>query len=809
MGNLRPYLYKNYSLKKVGIYNTNADIHLLITRIEQLIKNNKEKDLISINNKSSHSPTLLSTSTCDSFKSSNTYNFNKNKKDFDFKKLLKKNELKNDIDIILENENEFNENERINNNNNIEVKKSNLINSRVNLFNSRITGINKNLPKSKSISICNEMKPNYIEKDEIELKTIEHLPHHRIKLIDINLLLKKVTENSFSLEENKVLYSFIKQSFSFINLDIFLKKIKKCYEHYRLKDKLNPKVQHLVEFFNAFIIEMIIYNKSVIFDNKILEIINSFYINLKDDIINIIKYKKLSRIKNQQIKYKLLKEKIYVKEMDKDGEEIRWWSKELVIKKLKIYHKLNLIKYHQILEKEKIEKEKNLEDDINKSKLQNENEIIPKNKPRLSLTKTSNQFDILKRVQTFNISGNNNINSTTHNPNVLTTNDQKKKKNILNDEQLIKIIGKKYEDLIKNAELLVSKEENFLLILKNITKLLKQKTYSEEVILKTKSRENFYANFINKNKDIIKDLKTQNRANISTNKDSNLNMHEENKISFLSDKKNYYFCTTNYGIEQIGEKLISISKNLLYKIEYKELYGAIFTKNEKYIKSPNIMSNIRHFNNLVLFIVEDILSYDTPKERAKIIDQWALIVKYCKNRKDQSNCLAIHSALNHYIITGLDQTLNNIKYSTKNILKEIGDYCNLGKNYQIFREEIKNIRKDEFYIPYLGTILRDINFFEEKGKYIIQGNMINFEKVESVQNALDTFFDFKNRIDKVKVQQIEELNFFDNLEEKKEQDLEKLANDLEPEFKLGVIHEGIKRLTEIDKKYFSDNEKKK
>ena len=100
MGNLRPYPYKNYSLKKVGIYNTNADIHLLITRIEKLIKNNKEKDLISINNKSSHSPTLLSTSTCDSFKSSNTYNFNKNKKDFDFKKLLKKNELKNDIDII-------------------------------------------------------------------------------------------------------------------------------------------------------------------------------------------------------------------------------------------------------------------------------------------------------------------------------------------------------------------------------------------------------------------------------------------------------------------------------------------------------------------------------------------------------------------------------------------------------------------------------------------------------------------------------------------------------------------------------------
>ena len=82
LGILRPYLYKNYPLNKVGIYNQNADLHLFINQIEQIIINNKEKELI-INNKNSHSPTLSSTSTCDTFKS-----FNSNKKDVSNKKII-------------------------------------------------------------------------------------------------------------------------------------------------------------------------------------------------------------------------------------------------------------------------------------------------------------------------------------------------------------------------------------------------------------------------------------------------------------------------------------------------------------------------------------------------------------------------------------------------------------------------------------------------------------------------------------------------------------------------------------------------
>ena len=185
-----------------------------------------------------------------------------------------------------------------------------------------------------------------------------------------------------------------------------------------------------------------------------------------------------------------------------------------------------------------------------------------------------------------------------------------------------------------------------------------------------------------------------------------------------------------------------------------------------------------------------------------IILLWSYYNSKNINRKDQSNCFAIKSALSHYIITGLNLTFKEIKSKTKSILTELDDYCSLEGNYKCFREEIKNIKKNEFFVPYLGTLLRDFTFFEENGKYLVQGNMINFDKIEKVQNSLDNFFKYKDVVDHVKMEENEELKFFENLETQTESELETLANQLEPEFKLRLLQQKEKRYTKIDNKYF-------
>ena len=800
---MKPYLYKNYPITKVGIYKVNTDMHNLISKIDKSMKNKQEKDLLGLKNKNDHSQTISSVSTTDSFHNNNSNKLNINIKK-DNNNIIIKNKIIKHEDIIIDNENEMNEKNR----KKTEIKKDSLINKRISFFNSKNIKDNNNLQKSESISVYKEMTSKYINKDEIELKNIEHSLNGKIKLIDIDLLLKKVSENTFSKEENLILFYFIKQSFSFLKIDLFITKIFQCYKYYKLNDKLNPKVQNLINFLNVFIIEMILYYKSVISDNTIFDIINSFYTDLEKEAINIIKSRKINKTNNDEIKKRLLKEKICTKKKDKNGNIVKWWSKEIIKVKNKNYLYKNYNKYLDVVNditgefEELIFTNENKEN--NKDKLRfNKNKEIKDNLgkkdsgARQSVILHSEQLEKLAKII-------NNSNMNLHRSNSKDNLNTKKAKEKVSEKQLIKIIGNKYENMFKNDELIMTKEDFFLFSLKNIAKLLRTKKYDEQKILKFRNKENFYLKiFGKKNKEI--EVNKANQTSIEPLKIISNFLNKCFTFNIESEKLNNinnYFNIIDYKPEQIAEKLISVSKNSLNKIEYKEFYCGIFTKEEKYSKSPNIMDNIQKFNNLIFFIVEDILSYDFPKDRAKIIDQWALIAKYCKKRKDQSNCLAIHSALNHYIITGLNLTWVNVKNSTKNILKEIADYCTLEGNYKIFREEIKNLKSDEYYIPYLGTLLRDLNFFEEKGKYIERGSMINFQKIEQVQNALDTFFNYKNVNDKVNYEQVKELDFFDNLEKQDEQRLDKLAQDLEPEFKLNKAQDGIKRLTSIDIKYF-------
>ena len=171
--------------------------------------------------------------------------------------------------------------------------------------------------------------------------------------------------------------------------------------------------------------------------------------------------------------------------------------------------------------------------------------------------------------------------------------------------------------------------------------------------------------------------------------------------------------------------------------------------------------------------------------------------------------VAINSALNNYIITGLKKTNNELGKEKKELLKKISKFCRYQGNYKKLREDMKSLGPTEYYIPYLGMILKDLAFYEENSKYLVDDVLINFEKLENVQIAVSEFFNFKNINDKENYNIPEELNFFEKLEDLKEADLEKLANDLEPEFKLYTNKKREKRPTNIDIKYFADTNVKR
>ena len=263
-----------------------------------------------------------------------------------------------------------------------------------------------------------------------------------------------------------------------------------------------------------------------------------------------------------------------------------------------------------------------------------------------------------------------------------------------------------------------------------------------------------------------------------------------------------YFCITDWKTEDIGDQLMKISKSLLNKIYPRELYRAIFLKKEKEKNSPNVIDCINKFNRLTSFIIEDILAYNYPKERAKIYEKWVLIADYCRKNKDYNDLIAIFSALNNYIITGLKLTLKEVRSRTNNLFRQISDFCTVEGNYKNIREDMNICDKNGIiFIPYLGMLMRDINFFEESGKYINENGCINIEKIENINTIFEKYFRFKSIPEKKN--KIKELLFFEKLEDRTEEELEKIADQLEPDFTIEKIQKPGKRSTYIDKRFFS------
>ena len=264
-----------------------------------------------------------------------------------------------------------------------------------------------------------------------------------------------------------------------------------------------------------------------------------------------------------------------------------------------------------------------------------------------------------------------------------------------------------------------------------------------------------------------------------------------------------YFCVTDWKKEEIGDQLMKNSVFLLNKVQPRELYRAIFLKKDKEKTSPNVVNCVNNFNRLTSFIIEDILSYNFPKERAKIYDKWVEIADYCKANKDYNDLIAIFSALNNYIITGLRLTLKEVKGRTNTLFRQLGEFCTVEGNYKNIREDMNNCDKTgEIFIPYLGMLMRDINFMEESSKYINENGCINMEKIENINTIFEKYFKFKSKIEKKN--KIKELMFFEDLEDITEEQLEEIADKLEPEFKIEEVQKPGKRLTEIDRKYFEE-----
>jgi len=762
--NIKPFFLKKYSFEQTGIFNVNADIKFLINEIDNIIKKSKylimNKNIFEKKDKINKIPS------------------NDNLKNLDLdnnpiKSYEDQDEFENELDIInIDTEEELMNNKRLNNMNdlndlNIGSKRSESLTDlkgHSSTIASKSTALsiydelnNKDLDLKSNysteiksrVSKVKEITPNYLDEFETEGITIVHNKKKEIIQITFNLFLKKIIIGNFFDEYLFYTYNFAEQCFFFMKRDIVFKKIINCYKYYT--DLKVPFIQRkkLVHFMNVLVIKLYECYTRIGFNDEVLILIKNFYNCLTNELKPIVEKSKKRSSKIQDFFFSGINAiKTGVDNINKNIKE----NFENKIKNIKDNEEQN--------EKKTTENTLNVKENLN-----------------ILLTKRKQMKEEEKSKQIINI----------------------EKAEVIKDENKEK--NKPKEKMIPEEEVLNECEK--------IISLFKTEMPKDEVLqeieqdlyiynLKIKNQNN-KKNNDNHSRNYVRRLTKSNTEKVLSTPFIKEEKHKEIHIN-----KPYFSCL-NYEIKDIGEELIYISQKALIPLKRKELYNCAFNKKSKLITSPNVQNSIDKFNKLIFFIIEDILSYDFPKDRAEVIEKWAYIGDYCKKRKDYNDIFAIDSAFKSYIIVGLKLTWDMVKSKTKKIIKSLDEFCSFQANYRNVRESMKLLNKNEYYIPYLGLLLRDLTFIEEKPKYIINGNFINFEKINETQKIMDDFFRFKKIKDKKNINLIEDLNFFENLENQKEDYLEILAGKLEPIFTLYKNPKKAKRLTIMDKKYFKSH----
>ena len=329
-------------------------------------------------------------------------------------------------------------------------------------------------------------------------------------------------------------------------------------------------------------------------------------------------------------------------------------------------------------------------------------------------------------------------------------------KRIENDDDLIEKIKNVYKDIKQ---------------LKWIGDSLGKEIDNVNFVLSENTSDEFDVEFT---KYLISDRRKSKAISIrSSNKGKNLNI--KNKLK----NKNTYFYIFDFSDEEIARNLTLISYKLLSCIDINELWTCKFTKDDKYIKAPNVMKVIDRFDKLMLFIIEDICSYETNKARAKLITKWANIAKRCRDLHNYNDLLIINQCFNHNLLKKMVSTWKKIPKSTLELISDLNKFCTNQQCYINIRREIVGC-KHIAYIPYLGILLKELVDIENKYKYAEkfgEYNCINCVKLQKMYYIVNKFFEFKNYT--FTFTQINELNILSQINPKNSDEIDEMITDIE------------------------------
>ena len=279
------------------------------------------------------------------------------------------------------------------------------------------------------------------------------------------------------------------------------------------------------------------------------------------------------------------------------------------------------------------------------------------------------------------------------------------------------------------------------------------------------------------------------------------------KETIIPEVTDFIFDVFNWDPVELARQITIITQYLYRNIGCQELLLGGWTKKDKMEKSPNITKLIIRFNKISKWIMEEILSYDSAKDRAKVIEIFLCVAEELRNIHNLNDCFAVITTFNHLCIKRLKKTWSNVSEVAKTRQKHLAKLCSILKNFEAIKNEfnqyknnITNINElEEGCIPYLAPYLKDLAFLEEGHKYFNDKQLINIHKILVVGKNIKNIKESQMFVYSYKP--IYSLALLSDPEPLEDDELTTLSESLEPKFKLNSKKSKIKRKTNTETKY--------
>ena len=255
-------------------------------------------------------------------------------------------------------------------------------------------------------------------------------------------------------------------------------------------------------------------------------------------------------------------------------------------------------------------------------------------------------------------------------------------------------------------------------------------------------------------------------------------------------KHNYkYFYLNDYSNEEIAAYLTYDIYSLLSNISEEDFYNKNFYK-----ENSNIKNIVERTDKLILFIIEDICSYDHKSERVNLIDRWIDIGFILLDLKNYNDLVLVNCLFCNYLLKV------KLKKTWQKLSKKSIESINELKKYRTSKY-MKCKRKP--HVPYLGMLIKQIMYIQETEDYITQNNNINIAKLDKLNKKITNFFEFKNY--KYPFEKPKYLDVLSNINPKKAEEIEDIIKTLEPKLLIHADKNDKKRRTQTDKVYYNNN----